>query len=176
MTFVVWWWDYYSWMLFCNPSVWEMMSNGIFFFCLTFYGLCTCLLKKIKFWKYVTIFISTWAPWCYALPMMTKWWKKFKMKFHSNENTEWHFMQSFELNSNSLELDLLNSNLTKLSSNSNEFRFNWINSNLVEEKWDANWCKKNWNFSYHLHHLWLWCWKKKSLKKHRSKKTHFHSI
>jgi hypothetical protein len=37
-------------------------------------------------------------------------------------------MQSFELNSNSLELDLLNSNLTKLN----------LDSNLVEEKWDAN--------------------------------------
>jgi hypothetical protein len=70
MTFVVLWWDYYSWMLFCNPSVWEMMSNGIYFFCLTFYGLCTCLLKTIKFWKDITIFILTWAPWCYALPMM----------------------------------------------------------------------------------------------------------
>jgi hypothetical protein len=165
MTFVVLWWDYYSWMLFCSPSVWEMMNNGIYFVCLTFYGLYTCLLKTIKFWKHIAIFILTWAPCCYALPMMMKWWwndeKKFKMKFHSNENTEWHFMQSFELNSNSLELDLLNSNLTKLN----------LDSNLVEEKWDANWCKKIWNFSYHFHHLWLWCWKKTSEKSQIQKDT-----
>jgi hypothetical protein len=145
------------------------MSKGIYIFCLKFYGLYTCLLKTIKFWKHITNFILTWAPWCYALTMMTKLWKQVQDEVLFNENTEWHFMQSFELNSNSLELDLLNSN-------SNEFRFNWIKFKLSWREMGCKLKQNNWNFSYHFHHLWLWCWKEKALKTHRSKKTHFHSI
>jgi len=57
--------------------------------------------------------------------------KKLEIKFHLNENIEWHCMQ-LELNWNTLD-----SYSIKLS------------LNLIEEKWDANWSKKYWKFACH---------------------------
>ncbi len=82
---------------------------------------------------------------CYALPMMINWWKKWidfvKIKFHSNENIEWHCIQ---LEVNSIYSSVLNS-----------IQFNFkiliqilLNSNLIEEKWDTNWCRRFWKSTH----------------------------
>jgi len=89
----------------------------------------------------------------YALPMMINWWKTWidfvKIKFHSNENIEWHCIQ-LEFNSilkctqfNSIQLQNFNSNFIK-------FQFNWgeMGYKLVWRFWksthDYGWKTKLW--------------------------------
>jgi hypothetical protein len=98
----------------------------------------SCAYMIIKSWLILHLgFIKlTWPLRCYALPKMIK--KQLEIKFHLNENIEWHCMQ-LELNWNTLD-----SNPLELDSYSIK-----LSLNLIEEKWDANWSKKYWKFACH---------------------------
>jgi len=121
----------------------------------------------------VFLFLTTWAPHCYTLPLtnLIKWWQKlffflffcWKLNFHSNENIEWHCMgSSTELFwigfvFKSIQFKFLNwiqmhwlefHNSTSFNSK------NWIKVQLKKKrkKSDANWWRRYWQIC-----LWIWC-------------------
>ncbi len=98
----------------------------------------------------------------HSLPMMINWWKTWidfvKIKFHSNENIEWHCIQ---LEVNSIYSSVLNSiQLQKIYSNFIKFELSWreMGYKLVKKVLKI--------------HSWLWL-RNKTLKRHTFKKTPF---
>ncbi len=101
--------------------------------------------------------------------------RKMGIKFHQNENIEWHYMQlelSLNLiyfNPNSIEFKFLNwiqKHQIQFKFNSNPIQFNWTHilfySISIKNKQDTNWSKKVFKFDCYFHHLWLSCGKKNS--------------
>jgi hypothetical protein len=91
---------------------------------------------------------STWAPHCFGLPFMMKWWE--------NEFILWNF--------NSIWLKILND----IACNSN-----WIQIHCIHEiQLKINEMQMVWWFAFDFHHSLLWCLEEKQVWKDTNLKSH----